>query len=526
MIDSLKEYTHKKKARNILIIALALVVLVFLGYKVEFDLIKILKGIPSMMDLFKRMLRLNPDYVGEVSLKLLETIEIAVISSLMGIFISMPLSIFISRNIAPNKVVWRLLNWIFALFRTIPSLVWAALLVSVFSIGKFSGILALGITATLASLKLLKDNIEAIPDNVLNSAEAVGASKFQVLKYCVFPTILEQSLAVFFMVLEINIRGATVLGLVGAGGIGQIMWRDLNHLRYDNLATLILILLITIFLIDFVSLKVRQGFKTRSKVFKDLESYKRYKKLKNIFIVGLIIILLLAAYRAVGINRERLLLGLEQGRLIVARMVKLDWSYKDKLFVGLKESLYIALFSTVIGGFTAWILTYFASYNLCSNKYIVGLVKGLINLLRTFPSIVTAIIFFRGVGPGPLAGVMALSIYTTGVLTKLYSEVIESMNPNILNSVRVTGASNFAIYRYGVIPQTMPNFVSLVLYRLESNMRTSTILGIIGAGGVGTSLTMNITWRNWEKVGLLIFGIAVSVAIIDLISNGIRKKYI
>lgn len=526
MMSSLKEYIYRRRLRALLISGLGLALMIFLGYKVEFDLMKILRGLPNMMNLFRRMLRINPNYIGEVSAKLWETVEIACISSLMGILISMPLSILISRNIAPNKFIWRGLNLVFALLRTIPSLVWAALLVSVFSIGKFSGILALGVTATLASLKLLKDSIEAIPQNVLDSTIATGAKKFQVLKYCVFPTIIEQSFAIFFMVLEINIRGATVLGLVGAGGIGQIMWRDLNHLRYDNLATLILILLITIFLIDFISLRVRKGFRLKEKSYRSIDGFKAYKRRKNIGLGLLILGLVFLSYRAININGDRMRMGLEQGGLIVRRMLDVDWSYRDKLFKGLKESIYIALFATIIGGLAAFLISYFASYNLCHNKYMVSLSKGLINILRTFPSIVTAIIFFRGVGPGPLAGVMALSIYTTGVLTKLYSEVIESMNENLINSVRVTGASNFAVYRHGVIPATMPNFVSLVLYRLESNMRTSTILGIIGAGGVGTSLTMNITWRNWERVGLLILGIALSVALIDLISNAIRKRYI
>src|SRR5699024_1089894 len=101
-----------------------------------------------------------------------------------------------------------------------------------------------------------------------------------------------------------------------------------------------------------------------------------------------------------------------------------------------------------------------------------------------FPSIVIAVIFFRGVGPGPLSGVLALSLYTTGVLTKLYSEVVESLPDNLLNSIKVTGANNLAVYKEGVIPATLPNFISLILYRLESNMRNSTVLGIIGAGGV------------------------------------------
>ncbi len=500
--------------------------MVFLAYLVEFDIYRIVKGLPSMGSLFKRMLRPNPDYIKEVGEKLLETIEMAAIASLAGTILALPLSILISKNIAPSKIAWRGLNLFFALLRTIPSLVWAALLVSIFSIGKFSGIVALSIGSFLASLKMFKDYIESINENILDSTRSVGASNFQVLKFCVFPTIIEQAFAIFFMVLEINIRGASVLGFVGAGGIGQIMWRDLNHLRYDNLSTLILILLLTIFIIDYLSLKIRKRFRSLSMDYKTMDSFKKHKRSKNILSIVIILFLLVSIYKTIGINKERMLLGLGQGSTIIRRMISFDLSYMDKLIKGMIESLSIALFATVLGGVFSLILTYFASYNLSNNKYTVGLVKLFINLLRTFPSIVIAIIFFRGVGPGPLAGVMALTVYTTGVLTKQYSEVIESLPERLLNSIKVTGARNISIYKDSALPASWPNFISLLLYRLESNIRNSTVLGIIGAGGVGTSLTMNITWRNWERVGLLIAGISITVFLIDLLSNYIRKGYI
>lgn len=526
MIDYLKKYIYKKKREKLVYFIGFLGVMIFFAFIVNFDIFRIINGVPSMMNLFKRMLSPNFSYIGEVGEKLLETVEIAGIASIIGIIFSMPLSILISKNISPSLLIWRALNIVFAVLRTIPTLVWAAILVSIFSIGKFSGILALSITSFLMSLKLFKDYIESINENVLDSTRSVGASNFQILKYCVFPTIIDQSIAIFFMVLEVNIRGATILGFVGAGGIGQIMWRDLNHLRYDNLSTLILVLLLVIFIIDFVSLNIRKRLKSFSIDFKSMDGFKSYKKGKNIFITLGAILVFILAYNAIGVNMDRLVLGLNQGFNILSRMVRVDLTYMDKLLQGLLESLSIAIFATVIGGIMSLILTYFSSYNLRSNKYLVGFFKFIINLLRTFPSIILAVIFFRGVGPGPLSGVLALSVYTTGVLTKLYSEVVEGLPANLLNSVRVTGASNLAIYKNGVVPATLPNFISLILYRLESNIRNSTVLGIIGAGGVGTSLTMNINWRNWERVGLLILGISITVFIIDLISNKIRSRYI
>ncbi len=119
---------------------------------------------------------------------------------------------------------------------------------------------------------------------------------------------------------------------------------------------------------------------------------------------------------------------------------------------------------------------------------------------------------------------MALSIYTSGVLTKMYSEVLENGEENIRNNILTVGGSKFQSYIHGLLPHTFPTFISLLLYRLESNIRNSTILGIIGAGGIGTSLAMNISWRSWEKVGLLLLGISVMVIIIDGFSRLLREK--
>lgn len=504
-------------------ILVIIILILFLGFKINFSFVKIYKGIPSMLNLFKRMLNPNLAYGAEVFEKLIETIQIAILSSVLGVLLAIPFSLLVASNIAPNKYIGNGLIGLFAFFRTIPSLIWAALLVSIFSIGKFSGIIALMIIAFLMSLKLFRENIESIKENQLNSTRSVGANSVQVLRYCVLPHMFELSISVFFIVFETNIRSATILGLVGAGGIGQIMWRDLNHLRYDNLSTLIFILFLTILAIDLISLSIRRYLKKSSIGFKSIESYKRFQIWKSISIPLIIIGLISMVIKALGINSQRLLLGLNQGKEIIGRMARIDMSYYPQLISGIKESLFIAIFATVIGGLFAIILSYLAAYNTSPKRGVSLLVKAIINIFRTFPPIITAIIFFRGVGPGPLAGALALSIYTTGVLTKMYSEILESSPRNIQDSIITTGGTNLESYRHGLFPHTFPSFLSLALYRLESNIRNSTILGVIGAGGIGTTLSMNITWRNWERVGFLLLGISLMIILIDQFSNYLRK---
>lgn len=525
-MDSLKKYTNNKRIYRYSYLLGILIILVYLGYKVDFSFIRLSKDLPSMLDLIGRILRPNLSYIGEVIVKLAETIQMAVIASMMGLILSLPFALLTAGNITPNHLLANLLNGFFSFIRTIPSLIWAALLVSIFSIGRFSGILALGLIAFLMSLKLFREYIESIKENQLNSIRAIGASNIQVLRYCVLPYIFEQSISVFFIILETNIRAAAILGLVGAGGIGQIMWRDLNHLRYDKVATIILVLFLTILVIDLLSLSIRKYLKEKSIKFIDIKGHKRFQIYKIIYMPILFIVLSYVIFKSLDIDYERFLLGMGQGGNIIRRMVKVDMTYFSKMMEGIKESFFIAVFATIIGGLFSLILSYLTAYNTSPKRGISLGFKGGINILRTFPPLITAIIFFRGVGPGPLSGAIALSIYTTGVLTKMYSEVLENTQKNIQDTITVTGATRFQTYIHGLLPHTFPSFIGLLLYRLESNIRNSTILGVIGAGGVGAALTINITWRNWERVGLLLVGVSIMIIAIDKLSQYLRKLFL
>ncbi|SMP50846.1 phosphonate ABC transporter, permease protein PhnE [Anoxynatronum buryatiense] len=521
---SLKDYMSKRNRHRRLGLVFAMILLFLMGVGVEFSLGRIVAGLPDMADLFRRMAHPNFSYMGEVLEKIMETLEIAILSSMTGVMLAIPVSLLTAENISPNRYVSKMLNGVFAFFRTIPSLIWAALLVSVFSIGKFSGTLALAIIAFLMALKLFREYIESINENQLNSTRSVGASSLEVLRYCVLPNMLGMAVSVFFIVFETNIRSATVLGLVGAGGIGQMMWRDLNHLRYDNLATIILMLFATILFIDLLSYQMRKFLQEYSPAYKNLQHYRLHQIFKSVLIPALMTVMMVGIINSLNISLERLAVGYGQGRQMVLRMLQVDFSYYPKLLEGIFESFLIAVFATITGGLLAILFSYFAAGNLSPGKLTSLAMKGLINIMRTFPPIIMAIIFFRGVGPGPLAGALALSIYTTGVLTKMYSEVLENMQGNVKESVLVTGATRFEAYRHGVFPQTFPHFTSLLLYRMESNIRNATVLGIIGAGGIGTALTMNINWRNWERVGLLLLGVSVMIILIDRLSNHIRQK--
>lgn len=158
--------------------------------------------------------------------------------------------------------------------------------------------------------------------------------------------------------------------------------------------------------------------------------------------------------------------------------------------------------------------------------WIVQPVRRLMDVFRAINELVIATLFLVAVGPGPFAGVMALTIHTTGVLGKLFSEAVEAIEPGPVEGVRATGATRIQEVVWGVIPQVLPLWTSFALYRFESNARSSTVLGIIGAGGIGALLMQNIRSFSYERTAAIVILMVIAVVIIDNISQAIRKRLI
>lgn len=158
--------------------------------------------------------------------------------------------------------------------------------------------------------------------------------------------------------------------------------------------------------------------------------------------------------------------------------------------------------------------------------WIVQPVRRLMDLFRSINELVIATIFIVAVGLGPFAGVMALAVHTTGVLAKLFSEAVEAIEPGPVEGVRATGASRIQEVVWGVIPQVLPLWTSFALYRFESNARSSTVLGIIGAGGIGALLMQNIRSFNYERTAAIVILMVLAVIIIDNLSQAIRKRLV
>nr|WP_229263951.1 phosphonate ABC transporter, permease protein PhnE [Cohnella cholangitidis] len=208
-----------------------------------------------------------------------------------------------------------------------------------------------------------------------------------------------------------------------------------------------------------------------------------------------------------------------------------DWDYVylaegEDLLRGLAETLAIALLGTTISVFLTIPFAVWASRNLIKTRLFSGASTFTLSLIRTFPDIIMAIIFIKAVGPGAFAGVMTIGINSIGMLGKLNSEAIEDLDMGPSEALKACGANRLQTIWYAIVPQAIPSYLSFALFRLEINVRSAAILGMVGAGGIGTPLLFALEGRTWSRVGVILLGIIVLVTVIDWISGKLRRRLV
>ncbi|MGH3090675.1 MAG: phosphonate ABC transporter, permease protein PhnE [Rubrobacteraceae bacterium] len=252
----------------------------------------------------------------------------------------------------------------------------------------------------------------------------------------------------------------------------------------------------------------------------------RMGRMKAVLIGLVIAALYLWSFGTLEIDWERLWAGIPQAWAILERMfLETDWSYLPDASRAMLESIFIAYAGTFLATFLAVPFGFLASSNLGAPR-VASVGKLVLSWVRTFPEILLAVVFIAAIGVGPFAGVMAIAIHSIGMLGKLYAESIESIDMEVLEALEASGANRVQVFFYGVVPQVLPEFASYAIYRFEIDVRSSTILGLVGAGGIGTPLLLYAAGREWETVGTILIVIVVSVLVIDQISARVRSRLV
>lgn len=202
-----------------------------------------------------------------------------------------------------------------------------------------------------------------------------------------------------------------------------------------------------------------------------------------------------------------------------------DFARIDFFVEKMLETVYIAVWGTVLSIVFGIPFALLSSSNI-TPWWILQPVRRLMDACRAINEIVFAILFVAAVGLGPFAGVMALFIHNLGIISKLFSEAVEAIDPRPVEGIRSTGASRLQEIFYGVIPQVLPLWSSLSLYRFETNVRSATVLGIVGAGGIGFTFYESFRSFQYDRASAVIIVVVVSVTITDMISSWLRKRLV
>lgn len=215
--------------------------------------------------------------------------------------------------------------------------------------------------------------------------------------------------------------------------------------------------------------------------------------------------------------------GLEQLGTFLSLMVPPSAGNQlDTFLWSLVETLSIAFLGTFVAALLAFPLGFLAARNVLPNVIARFLVRRSMDTIRGVDTLIWALVWINVVGLGPFAGVLAIATSDIGALGKLFSEAIENADRKASEGVTASGASPVERIRFGIIPEVLPVMASQVLYFIESNTRSATIIGIVGAGGIGLHLAENIRIQEWDKVAFLVLLVLVAVSVIDLISSRLR----
>lgn len=233
----------------------------------------------------------------------------------------------------------------------------------------------------------------------------------------------------------------------------------------------------------------------------------------------------LAAFAWLDITPRRFIDGLaELGRVAMLMMPPSPGEFPMELVWAVLETLAMAFAGTFIAAVLAVPLGFLAARNVVSLAPFRFGLRRFLDVLRGVDQLVWALIFVRAVGLGPMAGVLSIIVTDTGTLAKLYSEALENADRREPEGVRAAGGSAVHAARFGLLPQSLPLMLAHVLYIFESNVRSSTILGIVGAGGIGFQLSDRIRALRWDEAAFIILMILALVAVIDALSGAMRRR--
>ncbi|MEO0938829.1 MAG: phosphonate ABC transporter, permease protein PhnE [Pseudomonadota bacterium] len=239
---------------------------------------------------------------------------------------------------------------------------------------------------------------------------------------------------------------------------------------------------------------------------------------------GVALIVLLCLWLTGMLDGGRLAEGLPAIGTLFSELFPQDFARWRQWVMPMVETLAMSVAGTALAVLFSIPLGFLAARNTTPNKWAYQTARLILNTLRSIPELIMGIIFVAAVGFGMLPGVLALGLHSVGMVGKFFAEAIEHAHPAPIEAAEATGATPLQIITHGVMPQVFPQFADVTMYRWEYNFRASTVMGMVGAGGIGTELVGSLRLLDYPQVSAVLIVILATVTIVDAMSNVLRKQ--
>lgn len=240
----------------------------------------------------------------------------------------------------------------------------------------------------------------------------------------------------------------------------------------------------------------------------------------------ILLVIVLICFQQTGFSFAKLIKGLPEMAKFVAHAFPPDFTRFNELALSVLQTIEISVAGTILAIILALPIGIGASVNFSPKPIVYKSCRMLLNFTRSVSEMIVALVFVTAVGLGPFSGVMALAVHSAGMLGKFYAEAIENVGKGEIEAIKSTGANTFQVLRFAVLPQVLPELVTVILYRWEVNIRSATVLGMVGAGGIGFDLITAIRLFQYQEALAIVLLTLITVAVIDQVNNHIRKKII
>ena len=459
-------------------------------------------------------------FLGELLRETTTTLAIASSGLLLAMLIGLPLALCTTRALDKDQLCgdwpqahWRLLQTVLRaiamLLRGVPDLVWALLLVRAAGLGTLPAVIALGLAYGGMLGKVYAEILESQPPDAARALAASGSSRLAVFCYALLPQAMSELISYSIYRWECAIRASAVMGFVGAGGLGLLLDTSLRMLNGSEVGSLLLLFLLLVMLTEIISRYSRQAINSRQ---------------GGLWLASAAFLLFVlscawlwpqwrsAPFDITGLMR----FATEFMRPTLAADFLLD------VGKGMLETLLISALGTALAFIGGALLALPASQR--GPRMLQQPVRLLLNILRGTPDLLWGALAVLALGLGPAAGVLALALHTSGVLGRLFAQVLENTAPEAESALRHSGASRIACLCYGLLPQALPQWIAYTLYRGENNIRIAAVLGLVGAGGLGQQLYMALSLFQLSNAATLIIVMLMLSFSVESLSRWLRQK--